>query len=85
MAEIKGTVKWFNVNRGFGFITAEDGQEHFVHFSDIEQGRHYTGFEAGDKVTFELKETAKGLKAAKVVMTEMAQKPVKEIAKEATE
>ena len=36
---VKGTVKWFDRNKGFGFIAGDDGQDYFVHFSQIPQGQ----------------------------------------------
>ena len=48
----KGTVKWFNAEKGYGFITGEDGADVFVHFSAI-QGEGFKTLEEGQKVTFE--------------------------------
>ena len=48
----KGTVKWFNNQKGYGFITAEDGKDVFVHFSAI-QTDGYRTLEEGQKVEFE--------------------------------
>lgn len=67
--KIKGTVKWFDVRKGFGFIEAEDGKDFFVHFSGISNGRHYNGLEEGDQVEFDLEDTQKGPKAVNVNMT----------------
>ena len=61
----KGTVKWFNNAKGFGFVTAEDGTEAFVHYSDIES-EGFKSLEEGDPVEFELTEGTKGPKAVKV-------------------
>jgi CspA family cold shock protein len=64
-----GTVKWFNSEKGFGFITNEDGGEDvFVHFSAI-QGDGYKSLEEGQKVTFDIETDPKNsskLKAANV-------------------
>jgi cold shock protein len=60
-----GTVKWFNDAKGFGFITAEDGTDVFVHHSDIEAEGFRTLGE-GEAVEFEITQGAKGPKAAKV-------------------
>jgi CspA family cold shock protein len=51
-AENHGTVKWFSVKKGFGFIEAEDGEEVFVHFSSI-TGKGYRTLNPGDRVSFE--------------------------------
>ena len=48
----KGTVKWFNAEKGYGFITGEDGADVFVHFSAI-QGEGFKSLEEGQKVTFD--------------------------------
>ncbi len=61
----KGTVKWFNNAKGFGFVTAEDGTEAFIHYSDIES-EGFKSLEEGDPVEFELTEGTKGPKAVKV-------------------
>lgn len=47
-----GKVKWFDFQKGYGFIVGEDGEEYFVYHSHIVLGRTYTGFDPGDKVTF---------------------------------
>jgi len=60
-----GTVKWFNSTKGFGFITAEDGVDVFVHYNDIE-GEGYRSLDEGQAVEFELTEGPKGPKAEKV-------------------
>lgn len=62
----KGTVKWFNDSKGFGFITKEDGGDVFVHFSDI-QGEGFKSLSEGQEVTFEVIDSPKGPKAANVV------------------
>ena len=61
----KGTVKWFNAEKGFGFITSEEGKDLFVHFSEIQKDGFKT-LEEGEKVTFEVKEGQKGPQAANV-------------------
>lgn len=68
-AKIKGKVKWFDPRKGYGFITDENGKDHFCHFSGIEKGRHYTGFEDGDEVEFTTTEDGKkGTQATEVVL-----------------
>ena len=61
----KGTVKWFNDAKGFGFLTAEDGTEAFVHHSDI-QAEGFRSLVEGEAVTFEITEGPKGPKAVNV-------------------
>ena len=64
----KGTVKWFNATKGYGFITNdENGQEVFVHFSGIDADGFKT-LEEGQKVTFDLEQGQKGLQAVNVVV-----------------
>ena len=60
-----GKVKWFNDSKGFGFITAEDGTDAFVHHSDIE-GEGFKSLSEDEEVTFEMIEGPKGPKAIKV-------------------
>jgi CspA family cold shock protein len=62
----KGRVKWFNGNKGFGFIEREDGPDVFVHHSAI-QGEGHKSLAEGDTVEFEIIEDAKGPKAENVV------------------
>jgi CspA family cold shock protein len=65
MATVKGTVKWFNESKGFGFIAKEDGGDVFVHFSEIE-GEGFKTLVEGDAVEFEVIDSPKGPKAAHV-------------------
>ena len=60
-----GTVKWFNDSKGYGFVTAEDGTEAFVHHADI-QGEGFKSLAEGEPVEFELTEGPKGPKAINV-------------------
>ncbi len=60
-----GTVKWFNADKGFGFISQPDGQDVFVHFSAI-QTSGYRSLEEGQNVEFEVQKGPKGLQAANV-------------------
>jgi cold shock protein len=62
----RGKVKWFNENKGYGFISREEGPEIFVHFSAI-QGDGYRTLTEGQEVEFEVMEGEKGLQAAHVV------------------
>ena len=63
----KGTVKWFNAEKGYGFITGEDGKDVFVHFSAI-QGEGFKSLEEGQAVEYEVQQGARGPQAANVVM-----------------
>ena len=60
-----GTVKFFNAEKGFGFISREGGDDVFVHFSNIE-GNGYKSLNEGDKVEFEVAPGRKGEEAQKV-------------------
>ncbi len=62
-----GTVKFFNSQKGFGFITQDGGKDIFVHFSAI-QTEGYKKLAEGDKVTFDVEQGAKGDQAANVVI-----------------
>ncbi|NIP59730.1 MAG: cold shock domain-containing protein [Gemmatimonadetes bacterium] len=61
----KGTVKWFNDSKGYGFISQPEGDDVFVHFSAI-VGEGFRTLTEGEEVEFELKETERGLQADKV-------------------
>ena len=60
-----GTVKWFNAEKGFGFIAQENGEDVFVHFSAIQKDG-YKSLEEGQEVTFDIEEGDRGLQAANV-------------------
>jgi len=61
----KGTVKWFNNDKGFGFIGREDGSDVFVHFSGI-AGEGYKSLNEGDAVEFDIEMDQKGGRATNV-------------------
>ncbi len=61
----QGTVKWFNADKGYGFITQESGPDLFVHYSEI-QGSGYKSLNEGDRVEFEITEGRKGKQASNV-------------------
>ena len=62
----KGTVKWFNAEKGYGFITGENGSDVFVHFSAI-QGEGFKTLEEGQKVTFDTEQDPKNSKKLRAV------------------
>lgn len=62
----KGRVKWFNETRGYGFITNQEGEELYVHFTDI-QGKGYKTLIEGEEVEYEVKASEKGKQATNVM------------------
>jgi len=64
---VKGTVKWFNGAKGFGFIEREGGEDVFVHYSAI-RGEGFRNLEEGQNVEFDLEQDPKGWRAADVVV-----------------
>lgn len=62
---MKGTVKWFNQEKGFGFITGEDGKDVFAHFSQI-QKQGFKTLNENEEVTFDIIEGQKGPQAANI-------------------
>ena len=65
MSVSSGTVKFFNNEKGYGFISRDDGEDLFVHFSNID-GSGYRSLEAGQEVEFEIGDGRKGPEAQKV-------------------
>jgi len=62
---MQGTVKWFNGEKGYGFITTEEGNDVFAHFSQINKDGYKT-LEEGEKVSFDVAEGAKGPQAENI-------------------
>ncbi|MFY9114254.1 MAG: cold shock domain-containing protein [Dethiobacteria bacterium] len=63
---MQGSVKWFNAQKGYGFIEVEDGKDVFVHYSEV-QGEGFKVLEEGQKVEFDIVEGNRGPQAANVV------------------
>ena len=76
---MKGTVKFFNTMKGFGFITGEDGQEYFFHQSSLPDGLNLT---ENDAVEFEVEQGDRGPKAVQVKKAEAAEEAPEEPAAE---
>lgn len=64
---MNGTVKWFNSDKGFGFITGEDGRDVFAHYSQINSDGFRT-LEEGQSVTFEVAQGPKGPQAENIAI-----------------
>lgn len=62
---VQGTVKWFNAEKGFGFISKESGPDVFAHFSEI-QSNGFKSLEDGQKVNFEVEQGQRGLQATNI-------------------
>lgn len=61
-----GTVKWFSDDKGYGFISREDGDDVFVHYSNIESNERFKTLAEGAQVEFEITQTSKGAQAENV-------------------
>lgn len=64
---IKGMVKWFDTTKGFGFLTTENGEDIFVHFSAINDENEFKNLEEGQSVEFEIVEGQRGPQASNVI------------------
>lgn len=60
-----GTVKWFNAEKGYGFITAQDGQDYFAHFTSIQKDG-FKSLDENDSVEFEITESDRGPQATSI-------------------
>ena len=67
---VTGHVKFFNIQRGYGFITTETGEDVYVHVSNINTPRVYNGLNVGDEVTMTIIPSKKGIQAVDVVALE---------------
>ncbi len=65
MSTVRGNVKWFDVKKGFGFIVGPEGQDVFIHYSQI-QTEGFRLLKDGEEVEYELEETAKGFQAQNI-------------------
>lgn len=66
MANYTGTIKWFDNERGYGFISANDGQDVFVHYSNVKEKTHDKDLHEGENVTFDIRQDEKGPSALNV-------------------
>lgn len=58
--KLRGHIKWFNLHSGYGFVKGEDGNEYFIHSSNISSGRTYIGFESSDLIEFRVSANPNG-------------------------
>lgn len=66
MANYTGSVKWFNNEKGYGFITVNDGHDVFVHFSNVKENGHNKDLHEGEEVSFDIIQADKGPSAINV-------------------
>ena len=64
---VKGTVKWFSATKGYGFLSTEEGQDVFVHYTALPDNGEFRTLDEGQAVEFEIVEGEKGPQAANVV------------------
>ncbi len=67
MASNRGVVKWFNTDKGYGFITNDSGEDIFVHFSNIKENGHNKDLHEGEEVSFDIVPGDKGPSAINVI------------------
>ena len=70
MEKIKGTVKWFNSQKGYGFLTSEDSTDYFVHYSGIVTDKKFKNLVEGENVEFSVIDGEKGKQAVDVVVVD---------------
>jgi len=63
---VLGTVKWFNTEKGYGFIKPDEGEDVFVHYSEIQE-EGFKNLEEGERVSFEVEQGSKGPQAVRVI------------------
>lgn len=63
----KGTVKWFNATKGYGFLSTEEGEDVFVHYSALEDTGEFRTLNEGQEVEFDITEGDKGPQASNVI------------------
>lgn len=66
MANYTGVVKWYDNERGYGFISANDGQDVYVHHSQVKEKTHSKDLHEGESVNFDVRQDDKGLSALNV-------------------
>lgn len=64
---MKGTVNWFNIKKGYGFVKGEDGEDYFIHYTAVPQG---VFLKEGDSIKFEPSKTEKGKQAQDIKLLE---------------
>ena len=69
---MEGTIRWFNVQKGYGFIKGDDGEDYFVHYTQVPEGMRLN---ENDRVTFEGVETERGKQAQNIVLSENQEAP----------
>ncbi len=73
----KGTVKWFNNSKGYGFITMEDGTDFFIHYSGINSNENFKTLKEGETVVFDVIDVKKGRQAINVTVIDEEEKEEK--------